>query len=73
MAFWRKITLSKRRCLDAADRVEDVAGLIASLSMGCRFIDVLPAIKQTDVRIVMDNRISIPLWPFRVVVIEKAA
>jgi len=54
-----------------ADRVEDIAWLIPSLSMGCRAIDVLPAIKQTDARIVMDSRIGIPLWPFRVLIIEK--
>lgn len=54
-----------------ADRVEDIAWLIPSLSMGCRAIDVLPAIQQTDARIVMDKSIGIPLWPFRVIIIEK--
>ena len=54
-----------------ADRVEDIAWRIPTLSMGCRAIDVLPAIQQTDARIVMDKSIGIPLWPFRVVVIEK--
>jgi len=54
-----------------ADSVEAIAWLIPSLSMGCRAIDVLPAINQTDARIVMDKRIGIPLWPFRVLIIEK--
>jgi len=54
-----------------ADRVEDIAWLIPSLSMGCRAINVLPVIKQTGARIVMDRRIGIPLWPFRVMVFEK--
>jgi len=56
-----------------ADRVEDIAWLVPSLSMGCRAIDVLPAIKQTGARIVLNQSIGIPLWPFRVVVIQKAA
>ncbi len=54
-----------------AERVEDVAWLMPTLSMGCRAIHVLPAIKQTDARIVMNKSIGIPLWPFRVIIIEK--
>ncbi len=54
-----------------ADRVEDMAWKIPSLSMGCRAVDVLPAIKQTDARLVLDTKIGIPLWPFRVLIVEK--
>jgi len=54
-----------------ADRVEDIAWLIPSLSMGCRAIDVLASIKQIDARILLDKKIGIPLWPFRVLIIEK--
>jgi ubiquinone/menaquinone biosynthesis C-methylase UbiE len=55
-----------------ADRVEDFAWLIPSLSMGCRAIDVLPAVRQSDAKILVNKSIGIPLWPFRVLVMQKA-
>ncbi len=55
-----------------ADLVEDVAWKIPSLSMGCRSIDVLPAARQAGGNIILDQCIGVPLWPFRVLVIEKA-
>jgi len=54
-----------------ADRVEDVAWKIPSLSMGCRSIDVAPAMTQAGGKIVLDKHIGIPLWPFRVLIAEN--
>jgi len=55
-----------------ADIVEDVAWKIPSLSMGCRSIDVLPVVRQAGGKVIFDQCIGVPLWPFRVMVIEKA-
>ncbi len=54
------------------NKIERMAWLIPSLSMGCRAIDVLPAIQHTDARMIMNRKIGIPLWPFRVIIFEKS-
>jgi len=54
-----------------ADRVEDVAWKFTWLSMGCRAVDVLPALEAAGARIVFTRTIGIPLWPFLVFVAEK--
>jgi len=53
-----------------ADIVENIAWRLPSLSMGCRAIDAIPAIRQAGGKIIMDQHIGIALWPFRVLVIE---
>jgi len=54
-----------------ADRVEDVAWKIPALSMGCRAVDVIPALEQAGGQMVLNTTIGIPLWPFKVLIIEK--
>lgn len=54
-----------------ADRVEAIAWHFPSVSMGCRSVDVLPALTNAGARIVFVRRIGIPLWPFLVFVAEK--
>jgi ubiquinone/menaquinone biosynthesis C-methylase UbiE len=54
-----------------ADRVEDIAWRFPWLSMGCRSVSVLPALKNAGGRILLLNHIGVPLWPFLVLVIEK--
>jgi len=54
-----------------ADRVEDVAWRFPSLSMGCRAVDVLPALERAGGRVLSVQHIGVPLWPFVVFVVEK--
>jgi ubiquinone/menaquinone biosynthesis C-methylase UbiE len=56
-----------------ADRVENVAWRFPALSMGCRAVDVLPALEQAGARLVFQRRIGVPLWPFQVFVVAKPA
>jgi len=55
-----------------AERVEDMAWHFPWLSMGCRSVDVLPALEQVGGRLLMQQYIGVPLWPFLVFVVEKA-
>lgn len=54
-----------------ADRVEDIAWRMPWLSMGCRSVNVLPALEDAGAKLVLLEHIGIPLWPFLVFVIEK--
>jgi len=54
-----------------AGRVEDIAWKIPSLSMGCRAVDVIPALEKAGGKIVLNTMIGIPLWPFKVLIVEK--
>ncbi|MFQ5346030.1 MAG: hypothetical protein ACE5DZ_08745, partial [Mariprofundus sp.] len=54
-----------------ADRVEDIAWKIPTLAMGCRAVDVLPALKEAGGKIVLNSLIGVPLWPFKVLIVEK--
>jgi len=56
-----------------ADRVEGWAWRFRWLSMGCRAVDVLPALEGAGGRLVFSKRIGVPLWPFFVFVVEKPA
>jgi len=56
-----------------ADRVEDIAWRMPWLSMGCRAVNVLPALKNTGGKVLLTKHIGFPLWPFLVFVIEKPA
>lgn len=56
-----------------ADRIENLVWHIPSLSLGCRSVDVLPALEQLGCRIAFRKRIGVPLWPFLVFVAEKRA
>jgi ubiquinone/menaquinone biosynthesis C-methylase UbiE len=54
-----------------ADRVEGIAWRFPWLSMGCRSVDVLPALVGAGGRVVFSRMIGVPLWPFFVFVVEK--
>jgi len=54
-----------------ADKVEDIAWRIPSLSMGCRSVSTLPALKEAGACVLFERRLGIPLWPFIVFVLEK--
>jgi len=54
-----------------ADRVEDIAWRIPSLSMGCRAVDVVSPVQQSGGKIILNTMIGIPLWPFKVLIVEK--
>lgn len=56
-----------------ADWLEDFAWRLPTLSMGCRPVDVLPALKAAGAKIISTRRIGFPLWPFLVFVAEKPA
>lgn len=56
-----------------ADLVEDIAWHFPWLSMGCRSVDVLPALENAGGRVLLSKHIGVPLWPFLIFVIEKPA
>jgi hypothetical protein len=39
--------------------------------MGCRAVDITPALEQAGGKIVLNIMIGIPLWPFRVLIVVK--
>jgi len=53
--------------------VEALAWQWPALSMGCRAVEVLPALEAAGARLVLDRTIGVPLWPFRILVLEKPA
>jgi ubiquinone/menaquinone biosynthesis C-methylase UbiE len=55
-----------------ADRIEDLAWKIPSLSMGCRAVSVLPTFKKAGATVLFHRLIGVPLWPFEVFVVEKS-
>lgn len=54
-----------------SDRVEDVVWRLPWLSMGCRSVDVLPALQDAGGEVVCSKHTGFPLWPFLVFVINK--
>jgi demethylmenaquinone methyltransferase/2-methoxy-6-polyprenyl-1,4-benzoquinol methylase len=54
-----------------ADRVEDIAWRFPWLSMGCRSVNVLPALENAGGKVLLSKHIGVPLWPFLVFVIKK--
>jgi ubiquinone/menaquinone biosynthesis C-methylase UbiE len=61
----------KRAVKWLADKVENIAWRVPSLSMGCRAVDVLPALRQAGAKVIFTRHIGVPLWPFVVFVVEK--
>jgi demethylmenaquinone methyltransferase/2-methoxy-6-polyprenyl-1,4-benzoquinol methylase len=55
------------------DRIEDVAWRLPWLSMGCRSVDVLPALENAGGTVLLKKHIGVPFWPFLVFIIEKPA
>jgi len=54
-------------------RVEEMAWRFPYLSMGCRAVDVLPALVAAGAMVRFDRRIGVPLWPFRVFVVQAGS
>ena len=54
-----------------ADWVEDIAWHFTWLSMGCRFVNVLPTLENVGGKVLLSKHIGVPLWPFLVFIIEK--
>jgi demethylmenaquinone methyltransferase / 2-methoxy-6-polyprenyl-1,4-benzoquinol methylase len=54
-----------------ANKVEDVAWRFPGLSMGCRAVEVLPALEKAGAQVLLRRQIGIPLWPFLVFVVQK--
>jgi ubiquinone/menaquinone biosynthesis C-methylase UbiE len=54
-----------------ADWVEDMAWRFPGLSMGCRAVDVLPALEDAGGKVLLAKHIGVPLWPFLVCVVQK--
>lgn len=56
-----------------ADRVEGIAWHFPWLSMGCRSVQVLPALVHAGGKLLLSEHIGVPLWPFLLFIIEKPA
>jgi demethylmenaquinone methyltransferase/2-methoxy-6-polyprenyl-1,4-benzoquinol methylase len=56
-----------------ADRVENIAWRFPWLSMGCRSVNVFPALENAGGKVLLLKQIGVPLWPFLVFIIEKSA
>ena len=56
-----------------AEKVEDIAWRFPWLSMGCRSVNVFPALEKAGGRVLLLKHIGVPLWPFLVFIIEKPA
>jgi demethylmenaquinone methyltransferase / 2-methoxy-6-polyprenyl-1,4-benzoquinol methylase len=56
-----------------AERVENWTWHFPWLSMGCRAVEVLPALESAGGRVVFLSNIGVPLWPFLVFIVEKPA
>ena len=54
-----------------ADRVEDIAWHLPSISLGCRSVSILPTLESLGCKILFRKYIGVPLWPFLVFVLEK--
>jgi len=54
-----------------ADWIEDIAWRFPWLSMGCRSVSVLPALRSAGGKVVLSKHIGVPLWPFLVFIVEK--
>lgn len=54
-----------------ADKVEAAVWLLPAISLGCRSVTVLPALREAGGQVVFQRRIGIPLWPFLVTIVIK--
>ncbi len=54
-----------------ASAVENVVWRIPWLSMGCRAVSTLPALREAGARVVTEKHFGVPLWPFVFYVVEK--
>ena len=54
-----------------ADWIEGVVTRLPWLSLGCRPVEVLPALLAAGAELLSSERIGVPLWPFLVFVVRK--
>jgi demethylmenaquinone methyltransferase/2-methoxy-6-polyprenyl-1,4-benzoquinol methylase len=54
-----------------ADRIEGVAWKFPALTLGCRSVNVLPALKRLGGEVLFETAIGVPFWPFAVFVLRK--
>ncbi|MBE0622562.1 MAG: methyltransferase domain-containing protein [Burkholderiales bacterium] len=54
-----------------ADCIEGAVSKLHWLSLGCRPVDVLPALIAAGAELISCKRIGVPLWPFLVFVVRK--
>jgi len=54
-----------------ADAVESVVWRFPSLSMGCRPVSTLPALREAGAEVLVERRYGVPLWPFLAYVVRK--
>lgn len=54
-----------------ADKIENIAWRFPWLSMGCRSVNVFPALDKAGGKVLLLKHIGVPLWPFLVFIIEK--
>ena len=55
-----------------ADRIETVTWRVASISLGCRSVEVLPTLERLGCTVIYKKYTGVPLWPFLVFTVEKA-
>lgn len=55
-----------------ADRVEDIAWHLPSISLGCRSVSVMPTLEGLGCKLLFRKYIGVPLWPFLILVMEKS-
>ena len=53
--------------------VEHLLWRFPSLSLGCRAIEVLPALEAAGAKVLEVRRLGVPLWPFVAFLVEKPA
>ena len=56
-----------------AEWVEAIVWRLPWLSLGCRAVEVLPALTDAGAELVRTKRIGVPLWPFIVFSVRKPA
>ncbi len=54
-----------------ANAFEGLAWRFRMVSLGCRAVEVLPALLAAGAELVLEKRIGVPLWPFEVFVVRK--
>ena len=54
-----------------ADAVESVVWRFPSLSMGCRPVITLPALREAGAEVLIEKHYGVPLWPFVAYVVQK--
>ncbi len=56
---------------ELASIIEKIYWKIPELSLGCRPVEVVPALKKLGAKVVLKRKIGVPLWPFLVFIAEK--